>query len=45
VFYAMPIHICPTVAMYDKAYVVMNNQWNTIWPITSRGREIGITTS
>jgi D-serine deaminase-like pyridoxal phosphate-dependent protein len=45
VFYAMPVHICPTVAMYDKAYVVMNNLWNTIWPITSRGREIGITTS
>ncbi|HEY8661758.1 MAG TPA: D-TA family PLP-dependent enzyme [Hanamia sp.] len=42
IFYAVPIHICPTVAMYDKAYTVRNNTLDAIWLITSRGREINI---
>lgn len=38
VLYVVPMHICPTVAMYDHAYTVQNNQLNTRWPINSRGR-------
>lgn len=42
VFYSLPIHICPTVAMYDSAYTVLNNTLSTKWAITSRGREISV---
>lgn len=38
VFYALPIHICPTVAMYNKAYTVINNLQCENWLITARGR-------
>lgn len=40
IFYSVPIHICPTVAMYDSAYTVINNALNEKWAITARGREI-----
>lgn len=42
VFYSLPIHICPTVAMYDNAHTVLNKALNIKWPITSRRREIKI---
>lgn len=38
VLYAVPVHICPTVAMYDQAYIVLGDQLNTMWPINARGR-------
>lgn len=36
VFYVVPFHICPTVAMYSQAHVVTNQKMNGLWPITAR---------
>jgi len=36
----IPYHICPTVALYEKVYVVENNQVCGEWPITARTRSI-----
>ncbi len=40
VFYGVPIHICPTTALYDKAQVVQNNQVINKWEVISRNRTI-----
>lgn len=40
VFYGVPVHICPTVALYDKAYVVEDNKKVTYWNVISRNRSI-----
>lgn len=40
VLYGVPVHICPTVALYDKAYVVEKNTVTTEWPVLSRNRFI-----
>ena len=37
-----PYHICPTVALYDHAYVVVDGKIETTWKITSRDRKITI---
>lgn len=39
-FFALPIHICPTIAMYDDACIIKNGALNGKWNITSRGRLI-----
>lgn len=33
VFYGIPVHICPTVALYDKAYVIRDREAIGEWPI------------
>ncbi len=38
VIYALPWHICPTVALYDRCYVVENKQLMSTWPIVARQR-------
>ncbi|EOR96777.1 low-specificity D-threonine aldolase [Arcticibacter svalbardensis MN12-7] len=40
--YALPIHICPTVALYDHALININGALKEKWGITSRGRKISI---
>lgn len=40
VLYGVPVHICPTVALYDKAYVVENNSISDEWQVISRNRFI-----
>ncbi|MBX2924115.1 MAG: D-TA family PLP-dependent enzyme [Chitinophagaceae bacterium] len=40
VLYGVPVHICPTVALYDKAYVVENNAVTTEWQVVARNRFI-----
>jgi D-serine deaminase-like pyridoxal phosphate-dependent protein len=40
--YAIPIHICPTVARYNQAHVVKNNKVQEKWPVTARGRIINL---
>ncbi len=40
VLYGVPVHICPTVALYDKAYVAENKQISAEWQIISRNRFI-----
>jgi len=38
--YGVPYHICPTVALYDKAYTVVHNTGNGQWPVIARNRAI-----
>lgn len=40
VLYALPMHICPTAALYEKALVVENGQIITEWEIAARDRKI-----
>lgn len=37
VWYGVPVHICPTVNLYDSVSVVANNQVIDEWPVTARG--------
>ena len=41
-FYGVPHHICPTVALYDEACICQDNAVNETWPIVSRKRKISI---
>lgn len=40
VFYGVPLHICPTVALYEKAYVAEGNTVTANWRIIARDRQI-----
>lgn len=42
VLYGVPVHICPTVALYDKAYIIEDRQVIDEWSIISRGRKITV---
>jgi D-serine deaminase-like pyridoxal phosphate-dependent protein len=39
-FYAIPIHICPTVAKYPKVRVVENHKISGSWPVLARDQEL-----
>ena len=34
--FALPIHICPTVAKYEKAHIVVENELRGTWTISAR---------
>ncbi|GET22462.1 D-TA family PLP-dependent enzyme [Prolixibacter denitrificans] len=36
--YALPKHICPTMALHEKVYVVTNHQVTGTWDVTARKR-------
>ncbi|RFS24524.1 D-TA family PLP-dependent enzyme [Chitinophaga silvatica] len=40
VFYGIPKHICPTVALYEKAYVANSGEIVSNWQIVARDRQI-----
>lgn len=40
VLYGIPVHICPTVALYDEAVLIEDKQATTIWKVTARDRKI-----
>ncbi|MBY0479178.1 MAG: D-TA family PLP-dependent enzyme [Chitinophagaceae bacterium] len=40
--FGVPVHICPTVALYEKAVVVENNKAVTTWKIVARDRKINV---
>ena len=40
VLYGLPVHICPTVALYERALVVKNNDVIEEWKIIARDRKI-----
>ena len=40
VLYALPVHICPTVALYSHAVIVNDNKIDGKWKIIARDREI-----
>lgn len=42
VWYAVPIHICPTVALYERALVIEDNKATTEWKVIARDRKISI---
>ncbi|MES2648506.1 MAG: D-TA family PLP-dependent enzyme [Bacteroidota bacterium] len=42
VLYGVPVHICPTVALYEEAHVVEENQVTSSWKIIARNRKINI---
>ncbi len=42
VLYGVPKHICPTCALYEKAYVVENGKVGTEWQVIARDRKITI---
>ncbi|MEP7107354.1 MAG: D-TA family PLP-dependent enzyme [Ferruginibacter sp.] len=42
VLYGVPVHICPTVALYEKAVVIENNTAVDEWKVIARNRRITI---
>jgi D-serine deaminase-like pyridoxal phosphate-dependent protein len=40
VFYGVPKHICPTVALYDKVFVIENGRMVDTWNVIARNRSI-----
>ncbi len=42
VFYGLPVHICPTCALYERALVSENNKITGEWKIIARDRKIRI---
>jgi D-threonine aldolase len=42
VFYGVPTHICPTIALYERVNVVENNTCITQWKVIARDRKIMI---
>lgn len=42
VLYAIPTHICPTVALYDRAQVILDHQKITSWQVIARSRMLNI---
>lgn len=42
VWYGIPHHICPTVALYDSVYVVENEQVIDTWKVLARDRLITV---
>ncbi|MFA6945985.1 MAG: D-TA family PLP-dependent enzyme [Pedobacter sp.] len=40
VLYALPIHICPTVALYDRAIIVKDREVIDTWRVIARDRQI-----
>jgi D-serine deaminase-like pyridoxal phosphate-dependent protein len=42
VLYGVPVHICPTVALYDTAVIVEDNEVVDSWKVIARTRKITI---
>jgi D-threonine aldolase len=42
ILYGLPIHICPTIALYERALIVENNFANGEWKIIARDRKITV---
>jgi 3-hydroxy-D-aspartate aldolase len=42
VLYGVPYHVCPTVNLYDEAYMVENKEVNEVWQVLGRKRKITI---
>ncbi len=39
--YALPVHICPTIALHERAYAIEKGKINGEWRILARDRKIG----
>lgn len=42
VLYVIPMHICPTTALYASVYVAEDHQVVDCWDVTARNRSIGV---
>ncbi len=42
VLYGVPVHICPTVALYESAIVIENNSAVAEWKVIARDRKITV---
>jgi D-threonine aldolase len=42
VLYGVPVHICPTVALYEKAVVIEDNMAMAEWKVIARDRKITV---
>ena len=42
VLFAIPMHICPTSALYDRVAIIDKGQVAEYWNVTSRNRKITI---
>jgi len=42
VLYGLPFHICPTVALYERALMIENNRATAEWKIMARDRKINV---
>ena len=42
VFYGLPYHICPTVALYERAITITDGKQIGVWPIEARDRKITV---
>ncbi|HEX3387136.1 MAG TPA: D-TA family PLP-dependent enzyme, partial [Mucilaginibacter sp.] len=42
VLYGMPYHVCPTIALYERAITIENNQTTGEWMNVARDRKINI---
>lgn len=42
VLYGVPVHICPTVALYEQAVVIENNVATTTWNVVARNRKLTV---
>lgn len=42
VFFGVPKHICPTVALYEKAFVIENGKLIDSWDVIARNRYINL---
>ena len=42
VFYGVPYHVCPTVNLYEEAYIVENQMVSEVWQVLGRRRKINI---
>lgn len=40
--YGVPYHVCPTVNLYDEAYVIENHRQQEVWEVLGRKRRIEI---
>lgn len=40
ILYGLPMHICPTCALYERAITIIDHQKNGEWMITARDRKI-----
>lgn len=42
VLFGIPFHVCPTIALYERAYTVESGKLNGEWKIVARDRRIGL---
>ena len=42
VLYGLPYHICPTVALYERATIIENNKVTGEWKNIARDRKITV---